>query len=83
MHESPVANELVRAALAAARSNRIENIAKMVLNLGPDGGFVADSLRFHISVAANDSIAQDCEIEIIAVQCGGVELVSIESGESS
>ena len=83
MHESPVARELVRAALAAAQSNGVEQVAKMVLNLGPDGGYVADSLRSHIVVAASDSIAEGCEIEITAVQRGGVELVSIESGEAS
>lgn len=83
MHESPVAQELVRVAIETAQSHGVEHVTKMVLNVGPEGEYVAESLRSHIQFAASGSVVEGCEIEITTVPQGGVELVSVDVGDAS
>jgi Zn finger protein HypA/HybF involved in hydrogenase expression len=83
LHESPVANELVRAAVIAAEQNGVDRITRMVLALGPEGNYIPDSLETHILAAAVGTSAEGCEVNITPVESGGAVLVSIESGDDS
>ena len=80
MHESPVARELLRAAVESSDGQRI---ISMEIKLGPEGGYVPDSLEAHILAAAVDTVAENAKIAITPVLSGGAELVSIDVEENA
>ncbi len=83
MHESPVARELVQAAANTIDTNERGRITRLKINLGPDGGYLPDSLEMHIRAVAIGTPVEGAEIEITQVLNGGPELVSLDVEESS
>ncbi len=80
MHESPIAQQLVGAAVRKAGDARV---TRMAIRLGPEGGYVPDSLQMHIRAAATGTSAEGTEVEVSTVLEGGAELVSIEIEETA
>lgn len=74
MHESPVARDLLRVALDSSRGRRITSIH---IKLGPEGGYVPESLEAHILAAAIGTSADGAKITVTSVLTGGAELVSV------
>lgn len=83
MHESPIARQLVEAAAREAESAGTGRVTRLAIQLGPDGGYVPDSLQMHIRAAATGTPIEDAEIDITPVLAGGPVLVSIDMEESS
>ena len=83
MHESPVARELVAEAARQAAIAGYLRVSRMEVRLGPDGGYVPDSLAMHIQAAATGTAAEGAEIEITPVPVGGPELVRIDVEEQA
>ncbi len=83
MHESPVARELVEVATREAEAAGHNRVTRMAIQLGPDGGYVPDSLQIHIRAAATGTPVEGAEVEITQVLVGGPELVSIDVEEIS
>ncbi len=83
MHESPVARELVQAATCEASAAGHTRVTRMAIRLGPDGGYVPDSLRMHILAAATGTSVEGAQVDITPALVGGPELVSIDVEESS
>lgn len=81
MHESPVARELIEAATREAAGNG--KVVRMAIRLGPDGGYVPDSLQMHIRAAATGTAVEGAEVQITQALEGGPELVSIDVEGSS
>lgn len=83
MHESPVAKELVVEAARQATVAGYSRVSRMELRLGPDGGYVPDSLAMHIQAAAAGTSVEGVEVEITTVLEGGPELVRIDVEEKA
>ena len=81
MHESPVAKELVVEAARQAAVAGYNRVSRMEVSLGPDGGYVPDSLAMHIKAAASGTSAEGVAVEITTVLEGGPELVRIDVEE--
>lgn len=83
MHESPVARELVAAATREAEATGNSRVIRLAIRLGPDGGYVPDSLQMHIRAAATGTLVEGAQVDITTVLNGGPELVSIDVEENS
>ncbi len=77
MHESPIARQLIKAAIEACDEQHGSEITLMSIVLGPDGAYTAESLAAHIEAAANGTLAQGAAIEIELSDAGGAKLKSI------
>lgn len=83
MHESPVARELVQAATNAVIDSGANQVTRLEIRLGPDGGYLPDSLEMHIRAVATGTPVEGAQIEITQALSGGPELVSIDVEEKS
>ncbi len=81
MHESPVARELVEAAVKNAGDAR--RVTLLEIRLGPEGGYLPDALKLHIGAAAVGTVVEGADIEISQTLSGGPELVSINVEETA
>ena len=81
MHESPLARQLVAEAERQAELAGHARVTRMEILLGPDGGYVPDSLRMHILAAATGTAAEGAQVDIETRLDGGPELVSIDVEE--
>ncbi len=81
MHESPVARQLVAEAARQAAAAGSPRVTRMEIRLGPEGGYIPDSLSMHIAAAAVGTAAEGARVEIETRLDGGPELVSIEVEE--
>lgn len=77
MHESPIARQLIKAAIEACDEQRGSEITTMNIVLGPEGAYTAESLAAHIEAAAVGTMAQGSAIEIELSEVGGAKLQSI------
>jgi Zn finger protein HypA/HybF involved in hydrogenase expression len=77
LHESPVARELIKAAVKACEEQSGSGIKSMDIALGPDGGYTSESLAAHIEAQAGGTLAEGAEIVIELAETGGPNLKSI------
>ena len=64
MHETGIAQELLRQALTAAEANDISRITRLHLKLGTFSGVVEDALRFSFEIASQETKAEGAVLEV-------------------
>jgi len=77
MHESPVARELIKAAVKACVDQNGSEIKAMNVILGPEGAYTAESLAAHIEANASGTLVEGTQIYIELSETGGATLESI------
>ncbi|MCB1068788.1 MAG: hydrogenase maturation nickel metallochaperone HypA [Kiritimatiellae bacterium] len=64
MHEFGVADSLLKAVLHSAEQNQATRVIKVRMRIGPLSGIVIESLQFAFEALAQDTIAENADLEI-------------------
>ena len=83
MHEYSLAQDLVKRAIVEARQQTPCQVTTLNINVGPQSLVDKEALALGAQAAAQDTIAEGCQVYVTEVEEGGIVLESIELQEAT
>jgi Zn finger protein HypA/HybF involved in hydrogenase expression len=83
MHEYSLARDLVNRAIVEAMQQTACQITALNIKVGPQALVDKEALALGAQAAAQDTIAEGCQVYVTEVEEGGIVLESIELEEAT